>query len=547
MVNAMSRTPSLRAPIRRSQAAAALLGALLASVGARPGAAQTTPVDPSTGLRGFAAPSNAGMLQTNTAAAARDAFATPAGSTLAGQTSPGETTAGLTKPRLRKPNPTRPVKTTKTALPALEPYRTAPGRKTRAGSGGAAGALAPAPTVAATPYPPAPRRAGVEEDPYAPLGVRVGDLTLRPAIEIEGGYADNPNASTGRAKGSAFGRAGASLDAQSNWARHDFKATLRGGYTRYFETTEASRPDGQGSASLRLDVTRDTSLLFDAKGRIESQRPGSPEITSLGTRGATVEGRPLIYSTGVGAGVTQAFGRASATLRGTIDRVDYENAALSDGSTLNLSSQNHTAFGASLRLGYEVTPGVKPFVEASVDRRVHDKTMDESGYRRDSTGLTGRVGTSFEITRTLTGEASAGYGTRHYEDPRLKDLRGPVFDAALIWSATPLTTFTFKGSTAMDETTIAGASGSINRKASVQISHALLRNLTLSGMASYAERDYRGFDLTERTTSLGLSAEYALTRSVVVRGSFTHDRLKSTAPNADYTANVYLLGLKLQR
>lgn len=539
MVNAMSTSLRRPFPIRRFRAAAAL-AALLAAVGARPAAAQSTPVDPATGLRGFSAQSNAGT-------AAPTALVPSDGATLVGQMSPGETMAGRTKPRARKPNPTRPAKTTKTTLPSLEAYRTAPGRTPRAGSGDRTGAIAPAPTQAVVPYPRAVRRARAEEDPYSPLGIRVGDMTLRPAIEIDAGYADNPNAVTRDKKGSAFGRAGASLDAQSNWARHDFKATLRGGYTRYFSLPDADRPDGQASASLRLDLTRDTSLLFDAKGRIDSQRPGSPEITSLGTRGATLTGRPLIYSTGVGAGVTHTLGRASATLRGTIDRADYENATLSDGSTLKLSNQNYTTYGGSLRLGYEVTPGVKPFVEATVDRRVHDKAIDDSGYRRDSTGLTGRVGSSFEITRTLTGEASAGYGTRRYEDSRLKELRGPVFDAALIWSATPLTTFTFKGSTAMDETTIAGASGSINRKVSAQISHALLRNLTLGGLASYSERDYRGFDLTERTLSLGLSAEYALTRSILVRGSFTHDRLKSTAPNADYTANVFLLGLKLQR
>ena len=38
-----------------------------------------------------------------------------------------------------------------------------------------------------------------------------------------------------------------------------------------------------------------------------------------------------------------------------------------------------------------------------------------------------------------------------------------------------------------------------------------------------------------------------LARSIVVRGSFTHERLKSSAPGSDYTANVFLLGLRLQR
>lgn len=482
-----------------------------------------------------------------TTPAKTEILASPSGSTTAGSTAPAETTAGLTKPRQRKPNPTRPVKQGKAKLPALVPYRTAPGASARGGSGNRAALDAPAPSVAALPYPAPQRRPREEADPYAPLGLRAGGMALRPSVEIDGGYNDNPNGAVAKPKGSTFGRAGGGLDVQSDWARHEFKANLRGGYTRYLQTPDADRPDLQGTASLRLDATRDTSVLIEGKARIDSQRPGSPEVTSLGTRGATVTGRPLIYQEGVTAGVTQKFGRFEATLRGSVERVDYQDANLSDGAKVMLSNDSFSTYGAALRLGYEATPGVKPFVEASLDRRVHDNAIDLSGFKRDSTGVTGRVGTSFELTRTLTGEASAGYTQRSYEDARLKDLRGPVIDAALIWAATPLTTLAFKGSTSFDETNISGSAGSINNKASVQISHALLRNLTLVGMAGFGQRDYQGLNLKEKTLSLGLSADYALTRSVVVRGSFTHDRLKSTAPNSDYTANVFLLGLKLQR
>ena len=529
-------------------AALAGLATLALSGGAR---AQATATDPATGLRGFSSPSSAGPAGMTAASGRAGLIGSPSGETsgasVAGESTAGQTTAGLTRPRQRKPNPTRPQKQAKPKLPPLVPYRTAPGASVRPGSGARAMTENPPPNVAALPSPPAPRRAAAEENPYAPLGLRVGNMVLRPSVEIDGGYNDNPNAMTRDPKGSGFARAGAALDAQSDWAVHEFKADLRGGYTRYFQTPDADRPDFRGAASLRLDATRDTSVKLDARASIDTQRPGSPEITSLGTRGALVEGRPLIYNTGVGAGVTQKFGRVEATLRGTLDRTDYQDGALSDGSTLPLSNQSYTTYGASARLGYEATPGVKPFVEASVDKRVRDKSVDDSGYRRDSTGLTGRVGTSFEITRTLTGEVSAGYSQRRYEDARLKDLRGPLIDAALIWTASPLTTVTLKGLTSFDESTVAGASGSINRRASVQISHALLRNLTLTGSASYGERDYQGVDLKEKSLSLGLGAEYALTRSVVVKGSFTHDRLKSSSPNSDYTANVFLLGLRLQR
>ena len=58
---------------------------------------------------------------------------------------------------------------------------------------------------------------------------------------------------------------------------------------------------------------------------------------------------------------------------------------------------------------------------------------------------------------------------------------------------------------------------------------------------------YQGVPLRETTYTGTLRADYSLTRSLVVRGSFTTQRLQSTSPGSDYTANTFLLGLKLQR
>ena len=55
-----------------------------------------------------------------------------------------------------------------------------------------------------------------------------------------------------------------------------------------------------------------------------------------------------------------------------------------------------------------------------------------------------------------------------------------------------------------------------------------------------------GITLREDTTTLGARVDWKLTRTVAVRASFTHERLKSTSANSDYTANAYLLGLRLQ-
>jgi hypothetical protein len=378
-----------------------------------------------------------------------------------------------------------------------------------------------------------------DEDPWSPLGLRLGGLTAYPAIEQSLGYDDNPNRLAGRKEGSLVSRTDAELRLRSDWSRHELTGELRGGYSAYPDVTGADRPDGQGRLNLRVDVLRDTRIDTEARFRLDTQRPGSPDLT------AAVSERPLVASGGLSLGATQRFNRVTVGLRGSIDRTEYEDAKLSNGATLDQSARNVMEYGVRLRTGYEATPGVTPFVEAGLDRRVNH-SCDLCVTNRDSSGVTARVGTTLELGRLITGEVSAGYQVRNYDDPAVGELRGAVFDAALIWQATPLTTVRLRGGTTLDETTVTGATGIVTQRATLEVQHDLRRNLSVTGAVGFAQADYRGGGLVEETTTGQIRLDYKMTRSLVVRTSFTHERLRSTNTGSDYTANIALIGLRLQ-
>ncbi len=315
---------------------------------------------------------------------------------------------------------------------------------------------------------------------------------------------------------------------------------MHGGYDDFFSNPRANRPDAVGVMDLRLDATRDTKLDLEGRFNIDTERPGSPELN------VSVEDRPLVTSVGTTAGVTQAFGRFSVGLHGLFDRSAYDNSQLSDGTPIDLAYQNFNDYGVKAKVGYDLKPGLQPFVEVGFDRRVHDDTVDPAGFRRDSDGIGGRVGAAFEFWPQLTGTASVGYATRIYDDPRLKDLTGPTAAATLAWAATPLTTVTLQGSTAFNETTVAGSSGIESRAVGLNVSHALFRNLTLIGAVGYEQDDYVGVRITEQTLTASLKAEYHLSRSLVLTVSYAHQQLWSTEPGDAYTQDVGLVGLRLQ-
>lgn len=430
--------------------------------------------------------------------------------------------------RRAPPNASRPVRATS--------VRGVTQRQFRAPQATVSG-LPPAPP----PPPPQRRRPVADLDPYAPIGLRLGSVVLKPSLTTGIGYDTNPERSAGSTrKGSPFSRTDGEVEIQSDWNVHELKGKLRGGYSEYFRNRDASRPDGEGQLDLRLDASRDTRILLETRAKLDTQRPGSPDLT------AAVTGRPLVYQYGASAGVTHDFNRLQMTLRGSVDRSDYEDGKLSNGGTVSQRDRNQTQLGLRLRAAYEVTPGFKPFVQGEIDTREFDQAVDSSGYRRSSDGATGRVGSTFEISRQLTGEVSVGYQDRKYDDNRLRNLKGLIGDAAILWSPTPLTTVTLRGTSELGDTTIAGSSGTAARRVSLEIAHALRRNLTVTGLASFGRTEYDGQGLREDFSSYGARVEYKLTRTFSVRASFTQERLNSTAQGADYTANVAQVGLRVQ-
>jgi hypothetical protein len=101
-------------------------------------------------------------------------------------------------------------------------------------------------------------------------------------------------------------------------------------------------------------------------------------------------------------------------------------------------------------------PGIKPFVEAGYDTRIHDLQVDRAGLQRDSTGWTVKAGSTFAFYRLLTGEIAIGYIQRDYVDPTLQPLRGPSLDASLIYAFSALTNVKLIASTVASETTVLG-------------------------------------------------------------------------------------------
>lgn len=465
---------------------------------------------------------------------------------------PGATTDSSTTPGVPPPPGKPKVKSNAAKLPPLKPYAGAQRLELRGGPSAPDASRTngpgsvPGPTVAATPTPPPRRRIPLDENPYDPLGLRLGDLKLTPYVEQDVGWASNPLGIAGAASGSGFETTEVGAALQSDWSRGDLHGALKGGYTNYFATPGASGPFGSGTLDDRYDISRDLSV--DAEGRFNVTREPLSALGVVTTSPGGIDSQTTVSTFGASIGGARKFGDLTLALHGSYDRTAYEDVSFSTGGVAStLATDDSNEFGLSARGSYRWSDAVSPFVELRADTRRYDGLTDAEGYERNSAGVSAKAGLTLAYSKELTGEASVGYGARDYQDPRLPDVRAPLIDASLIWSATPLTTVTLKAQSQLQDSVLAGASADINRNYTIDVSHALTRAIRLGVTAGYSTDNYIGVALRDSTAALGATAEYHFSREIVLKASATHTQFVSSAPYSNYVDNVFMLGVRLQR
>jgi hypothetical protein len=402
------------------------------------------------------------------------------------------------------------------------------------------------------PGQPARRRLKLDNDPFGAVGDYMGSFLVKGAVELSAGYDTNP-ARIFKPIGSPLYMIAPELLVVSDWERHALVADLRGSFTGYTNElpktidggvnpapTNLNRPDFTGHVDGRLDVTDELRLTGETRLRVSTDNPGSPSVQ------AGLAAYPIYTTLGATAGFDQSFNRLEVAAGGTIDRTVYTNSRLTDGEVTSNDDRNFTQYGGIGRVSYDLKPGVKPFVEVEGDSRVHDLPVDRNGYERDSSGGYVKAGSSFELSRLLTGEISIGWAARTYADPRLEKLSGFLTTASLVWSATPLTTAKFFADTQIAETTLPGSSGVLVHTYNFEVDHDLRRWLTVIGKFTYGTYDYQGVGRNDQTYSIEGDLVYKLTRNFWIKGTLRHDILNSNAPQASSNATVVMLGVRLQ-
>ncbi len=181
---------------------------------------------------------------------------------------------------------------------------------------------------------------------------------------------------------------------------------------------------------------------------------------------------------------------------------------LSNGTSVSQADRNQTSGTLRTRVGYELSPALIPFIEASVGKTVYDEREDSAGFARSGNTYGGKAGVEVDLGEKLRGEAGLGYETATYDDSRLDSIGTATVDASLLWSPLRGTDVNFDLATSIEPSTTAGQSGYVSHALTTAVTHQLRDNLQATALGGVILRDYPSggsSDETVYTTSAGLS------------------------------------------
>jgi len=94
---------------------------------------------------------------------------------------------------------------------------------------------------------------------------------------------------------------------------------------------------------------------------------------------------------------------------------------------------------------------------------------------------------------------------------------------------------------------VAGVAGVFTREGSIEVNHAFRQWLLATVKFTAATDDYVGSVREDRRFALSAALTYKLMRELHLKTEYRREWMHSTVPNVDYVADVYLVGLRLQR
>ncbi|OWV85747.1 hypothetical protein ATY78_25120 [Rhizobium sp. R635] len=328
-----------------------------------------------------------------------------------------------------------------------------------------------------------PRRKATESASTAETpGIPIGTFVLRPSVTQSINTETTKDGDTRQHR--AFLETDAAATLTSDWGRHQLTVTSEGAWQKNISGEGEEQPSFKVNGDLRLDLPDDTVAHLTAGYNFYREDTDDPDAIADATQQSDVQ------EFTAGASVQRDFGILRGTTALGLSRSIYSDATLANGTTVTLSDRNQTTGTLRGRVGYELSPALIPFIEATVGRTIYDETRDSAGYERSGHSYGAKAGVEVDLGEKLKGEVGIGYAMADFEDSRLSSIDTATLDASLLWSPIRGTDVNLDLQTSIQPSTTAGESGYVSHALTTTVTHQLRDNLVGTMIGGVIWRDY---------------------------------------------------------
>lgn len=369
-------------------------------------------------------------------------------------------------------------------------------------------------------------RAAVGQD--APDGLRAGPLIIQPSVAITTGYDDNIFISETNEQESLVVTIEPRLVVETDWSRHGLRLETGGRYRYLAESTDDNTTEAELTLNGHLDVLRAIQIEATVGFHRSSEQRGEDDT------GTAISGPVTAITLDGDLRANITLGRFRLTPFFEFTSRDFEDVTLTLGGTGNQDDRDRMEYGGGFELGYELQRWIEIFVGARYGAVDFDAPVDDTGVNRDSSTWQAVAGVTVDLSEVLRGSASLGVQSRSFDDKTLSDVSGLAADVALVWSITPLTRVEALGSHSFSETTIAGASIVAETELSIEFTHDLRRNLSLSMNFGYGRESFKGSPRFDNVYGAGARAVWQVTPLFTLAPEYRFRMQRSNVAGEDF-------------
>ncbi len=370
----------------------------------------------------------------------------------------------------------------------------------------------------------------------------VGAFLVAPSIEVEladDGNIYRANSKRGRAPGDRVLSVKPTVDAFSGWSRHELRFGAGIDARRHTDLGEEDVTDVFGEFGGRLDLSSAVQFDFVLDAAKLHEQRGDPDTAASVTE-------PVGYSRrGVDAGLAWRPGRWHLGMSLRADGVSFDDGRSGAGHLIVQSDRDRTERDYTFETGVQVLADGRMFLRLIRHERSYDRLT--RGFDRNSSGHARVVGINYDVSGLISLEAFVGSRTQTPDDPRLREIDGPIFGLTAHYQPTMLAAAEVTVERAIEESALAMATGFIRTSVEVALSYQPRRAVTLRGRFGTEQRDYQGVDNEYDQRYWSVEGIWQRTRWSELAVGYGRDKRDGNPERDDYQRTVPFLRVRLSR